>query len=145
MEIAAIDRALTDPGFFVNNDPHPLWQQLRREDPVHWTEGLVRGFWSVTRHDDIVAIFSEPNLFTSTRGLSVPSSPEMEQLTPEMMGSGQMMIMTDPRLHGAMRRAFNRLFLPRGVGRYESPGELLVQEIRRAIRNVPPRAAGRGD
>ncbi len=113
----------------MNNDPHPLWQQLRREDPVHWTQGLVRGFWSLTRYDDMVAVFSEPNLFTSTRGLIVPSSREMEQLTPETMGAGQMMIMTDPPLHVAMRRAFNRLFLPRPVGRYESPGKLLVDEI----------------
>jgi cytochrome P450 len=45
-----------------------FWQQLRREHPVHWTEGLVRPFWSVTRYDDIVAGFSEPNLFTSERG-----------------------------------------------------------------------------
>ncbi|HLW68999.1 MAG TPA: cytochrome P450 [Candidatus Binataceae bacterium] len=124
-----IDQALTDPGFFANHDPHPLWQQLRREDPIHWTAGLVRPFWSVTRYDDIVAAFSEPNLFTSSRGLIVPSSPEMEQLTPEMMGAGQAMIMTDPPLHGAMRRAFNRLFLPRPIGRYESPGEALVAEI----------------
>jgi cytochrome P450 len=124
-----IDRALTDPGFFADHDLHPLWQQLRREDPVHWTEGLVRPFWSVTRYDDIVAVFSEPDLFTSTRGIIVPSSPEMEQLTPEMTGAGQVMIMTDPPLHGAMRRAFNRLFLPRPVGRYESPGEALVGEI----------------
>jgi cytochrome P450 len=124
-----IDRALTDPAFFANHDPHPLWQQLRRDDPVHWTEGLVRPFWSITRYDDIVAAFSEPKLFTSTRGLIVPSSPEMERLTPEMMGAGQAMIMTDPPLHGAMRRGFNRLFLPRPVGRYESPGEALVGEI----------------
>jgi cytochrome P450 len=129
MDLSSIDRALTDPAFFVNNDPHPLWQQLRREDPVRWTQGLVRGFWSLTRYDDIVAVFAEPNLFTSTRGLIVPSSPEMEQVTPEMMGAGQMMIMTDPPLHVAMRRAFNRLFLPRPVGRYESPGKLLVDEI----------------
>ena len=129
MDLSLIDRALTDPAFFVNNDPHPLWRQLRREDPVHWTQGLVKGFWSLTRYDEIVAVFSEPNLFTSTRGLIIPSSPEMEQLTPEMMGSGQMMIMTDPPLHVAMRRAFNRLFLPRPVGRYESPGKLLVDEI----------------
>ena len=115
--------------FFVNNDPHPLWRQLRREDPVHWTQGLVKGFWSLTRYDEMVAVFSEPNLFTSTRGLIIPSSPEMEQLTPKMMGSGQMMIMTDPPLHVAMRRAFNRLFLPRPVGRYQSPGKLLVDEI----------------
>jgi cytochrome P450 len=124
-----IDRALTDPGFFGDHDPHPIWQQLRREDPVHWTVGLVRPFWSVTRYNDIVAVFSEPDLFTSTRGVIVPSSPQMEQLTPEMMGAGQIMIMTDPPLHGSMRRAFNRLFLPRPVGRYESPGEALVGEI----------------
>jgi cytochrome P450 len=124
-----IDRALTDPGFFADGDPHPLWRQLRREDPVHWTEGLVRPFWSITRYEDIVAAFSEPNVFTSTRGLIVPSSPEMEQLTPELMGAGQAMIMTDPPLHGAMRRGFNRLFLPRPIGRYESPGEALVGEI----------------
>jgi cytochrome P450 len=124
-----IDRALTDLQFFVDHDPHPLWQQLRREDPVHWTQGLVRPFWSVTRYDDIVAVFSEPNLFSSEGGLIVPSSPEMEALTPEMMGAGEMMIMTDPPMHGAMRRAFNRLFLPRPVGRYGSPGAALVGEI----------------
>ncbi len=124
-----IDHALTDPGFFVDNDPHPLWRQLRREDPIHWTQGIVSPFWSVTRYDDIIAAFSEPNLFSSMRGLIVPSSPEMEALTPEMQGAGQMMIMTDPPLHNAMRRAFNRLFLPRPIGKYESPGHELVAEI----------------
>lgn len=124
-----IDRNLTDPGFFVDRDPHPLWRQLRKEDPVHWTTGLVRPFWSVTRYEDIIAVFSEPNLFSSARGLILPSSREMETLTPEMMGAGQMMIMTDPPLHGAMRRAFNRLFLPRAVGRFANPGIALVHEI----------------
>jgi cytochrome P450 len=124
-----IDAALTDPAFFSDHDPHPVWRQLRREDPVHLTEGLVRPFWSITRYEDIVAVFSDPAVFTSTRGLIVPSSPEMEQFTPEMMGAGQAMIMTDPPLHGAMRRGFNRLFLPRPIGRYESLGEALVAEI----------------
>ncbi len=117
-----IDCALTDPGFFVDNDPHPLWRHLRREDPVHWTKVPSSGFWSVTRYDDIVAVFSEPALFTSTRTLVIPANREMEAMTPEMMGAGQMMIMTDPPLHGAMRRAFNRLFLPRPVGKYATPG-----------------------
>jgi cytochrome P450 len=130
-----IDRALTDPGFFADQDPHPLWRQLRREDPIHWTEGQVRPFWSITRYDDIVAAFSEPTLFTSTRGVIVPSSPAMEEMTPEMIGAGQMMIMTDPPLHGAMRRAFNRLFLPRAVGVYDDPGRRLVAEILEAVLN----------
>ena len=41
----------------------------------------------------------------------------MEQVTPQMLGAGEMMLMTDPPLHTAMRRAFNRLMLPRAIGR----------------------------
>jgi cytochrome P450 len=124
-----IDKALSDPGFFVDHDPHPLWRQLRKEDPVHWTEDLLKGFWSITRYDDIIAVTSEPALFTSAVLISVPTTPELEQLTPEMLGSGEMMLMTDPPLHAAMRRAFNRLMLPRAIGRFEVPGPQLVGEI----------------
>jgi cytochrome P450 len=124
-----IDEALSDPSFFVDHDPHPLWQQLRKEDPIHWTESLVRGFWSITRYNDIIAVISEPTVFSSAQLISLPSSLEMEQLTPEMLGSGEMMLMTDPPLHGAMRRAFNRLMLPRAIGRFEIPGPELVREI----------------
>jgi cholest-4-en-3-one 26-monooxygenase len=129
MNYAEIDNALSDPGFFVNHDPHPLWQQLRREDPIHWTQGMGRPFWSITRYDDIVAVVSQPTLFSSAYLLSIPSSPDMEQMTPAMLGSGEMMIVTDPPLHGVMRRAFNRLMLPRAVGRFELPGAHLVREI----------------
>jgi hypothetical protein len=44
-----IDHALTDPAFFVANDPHPIWKRLRHEGPIRWTQGLVSPFWSVTR------------------------------------------------------------------------------------------------
>ncbi len=124
-----IDEGLSDPGFFVDHDPHPLWKALRETDPVHWTEGSGKPFWSVTRHNDIVAVVSEPTLYSSAYLIGLPSSPEMEQVTPEMLGSGEMMLMTDPPLHGAMRRAFNRLLLPRAVGRFEVPGPELVREI----------------
>jgi cytochrome P450 len=129
MNYREIDEALNDPGFFVEHDPHPLWKKLRQEDPVHWTEGPVKGFWSVTRYEGIIAVVSEPSIFSAARLISLPSSPEMEELTPEMLGSGEMMLMTDPPLHAAMRRAFNRLMLPRAVGRFEIPGPELVREI----------------
>jgi cytochrome P450 len=129
MNHSDIDKALSDPGFFVDNDPHPLWRQLRAEDPVHWTEDLLKGFWSITRYDDVIAVTSAPSVFTSAQLISVPTTPELEQLTPEMLGSGEMMLMTDPPLHAAMRRAFNRLMLPRAIGRFEVPGPNLVREI----------------
>lgn len=129
MDIRYIDTALSDPGFFIDHDPHPLWKELRENDPIHWTQGLGKPFWSITRYDDIVAVVSEPALFSSAYLISLPSSPEMEQMTPAMLGSGEMMLMTDPPLHAAMRRAFNRLMLPRPVGRFEAPGLPLVREI----------------
>ena len=129
MNIHDIDVALSDPGFFIDHDPHPLWKYLREIDPIHWTEGLGKPFWSVTRYDDIISVVSEPKLYSSAYLIGLPSSPEMEQMTPEMLGSGEMMLMTDPPLHGAMRRGFNRLLLPRAVGRYEAPGPQLVREI----------------
>lgn len=129
MNHSDIDKALSDPGFFVDNDPHPLWRQLRTEDPVHWTKDQLKGFWSITRYEDIITVVAAPGTFTSAQLISVPTTPELEQLTPEMLGSGEMMLMTDPPLHGAMRRAFNRLMLPRAVGRFEIPGPQLVTEI----------------
>ena len=81
---------------------------------------MIPPFWSITGYQDIVSILGDPGAFSSQRGFVLPSSREMEQLTPEKMGAGQMMIMTDPPLHAAMRRAFNRLFLPRAVVRDES-------------------------
>ena len=124
-----IDAALSDPGFFVDNDPHPLWKELRENDAIHWTEGLGRPFWSITRYDDIISVVSEQTLFSSAHLIGLPSSPEMEQVTPQMLGAGEMMLMTDPPLHTAMRRAFNRLMLPRAIGRFEAPGPQLVREI----------------
>jgi cytochrome P450 len=129
MDFQEIDKSLSDPGFFVEHDPHPLWHQLRKEDPVHWTEDLLKGFWSITRYEDIIAVVSEPATFTSAQLISVPTTPELEQITPEMLGSGEMMLMTDPPMHGAMRRAFNRLMLPRAMSRFEIPGPQLVAEI----------------
>jgi cytochrome P450 len=129
MDNRYIDAALSDPGFFVDHDPHPLWKELRERDPIHWTEDSRKGFWSITRYDDIIAVVSAPALFSSAYLTSIPSSPEMEQMTPTMQGSGEMMVMTDPPLHGAMRRAFNRLMLPRAVARFEAAGAQLVREI----------------
>jgi cytochrome P450 len=129
MDHRHIDTALTDPGFFVDHDPHPLWKELRENDPIHWTDDSRKGFWSITRYQDIVAVVSEPTLFSSAYLVSLPSGPEMEDVTPAMLGSGEMMLMTDPPLHAAMRRAFNRVMLPRAVGRFEAPGLPLVREI----------------
>jgi cholest-4-en-3-one 26-monooxygenase len=89
MDYHYIDAALRDPEFFVHHDPHPLWKELRENDPIHWTEDSRKGFWSVRRYDDIVNVVSKPTLFSSAYMFALPSSPDLEQLTPAMLGSGK--------------------------------------------------------
>ena len=62
------DVDLGNPDLYVSAVPHEVFTWLRREDPVHWnpvTNG--RGFWSITRYDDIVAISKNPEVFSSAR------------------------------------------------------------------------------
>lgn len=127
-----IDYQLTDPTFYATGDTYQLWRRLRHEDPVHWTQGnLTNGFWLVTRYTDVLAVYGDPITFSSERnGMVVPASREMEQgVAPRDLGAGEMLIMIDPPLHTAMRRAFHRLFLPRAVAELEAQGRELVREI----------------
>ena len=62
------DVDLGNPDLYVSAVPHEVFTWLRREDPVHWnpvTNG--RGFWSITKYDDIVAISKNPEMFSSAR------------------------------------------------------------------------------
>src|ERR1700686_3331878 len=62
------DFDLSDPDLYVSKVPHEIFTWLRREDPVHWNpEAEGRGFWSVTKYDDIVAISKNPQIFSSAR------------------------------------------------------------------------------
>jgi cytochrome P450 len=45
----------------------PLFERLRREDPVHYCrESAFGAYWSVTRHREIVEVESQPDLFSSS-------------------------------------------------------------------------------
>ena len=62
------DVDLGNPDLYVSGVPHEVFTWLRREDPVHWnpvTNG--RGFWSITKYDDIVAVSKNPEVFSSAR------------------------------------------------------------------------------
>jgi linalool 8-monooxygenase len=68
VEMNLDDVDFRDPDLYTEGFPHELFTRLRREDPVHWSrEAGGRGFWCITRYDDIVAISKNPRLFSSAR------------------------------------------------------------------------------
>ena len=54
---ALSDIDLTDLETFVDRTPHDWFKRLRDEAPCYWQpEAGGRGFWSVTRYEDILAL-----------------------------------------------------------------------------------------
>ncbi len=131
VEFESIDAELTDPNFHANGDPYPLWRLLRAEDPVHWTQGRLRqGFWSITRMEDCRAVFRDAIVFSSQRGgIALPNTPDMEELAPDEVGSGEHILYIDPPRHAPIRKAFAGPLLRHRVGRLEERGRRLVEEL----------------
>ena len=66
MNPATVD--LKNPDLYLEGIPHEVFTYLRHNDPVHWNpEADGRGFWSVTRYDDIVTVSKQPEIFSSDR------------------------------------------------------------------------------
>ena len=55
---------------FANGAPYNTFARLRREDPCHWSDfALGKGYWSITRHEDIVKMIRDTETFSSARGI----------------------------------------------------------------------------
>src|SRR4051794_16067290 len=107
---------LADPDTFVAGPPYELFARLRAGEPVAWTpeEPPHHGFWSVTRHADIVATSRDWQTFSSARGVS------LEELDDEQLVHRTSLIDTDPPRHTALRRLVAPMFGPKVVNGYET-------------------------
>ena len=62
------------PDYFSTGEWERVFARLRDEDPVHYTADSPFGpFWSVTRFEDIVAIDTNHQQFSSARGIIIDS------------------------------------------------------------------------
>ena len=63
--IEALNPAQAD--LFVNDAHWAVFDRLRKEAPVHWTPrgDEYDGFWSVTRYQDIMAVDTNHEVFSS--------------------------------------------------------------------------------
>ena len=112
----ALAAPLADPDTFLEGPPWELFRELRDHEPVAWTPEPEphHGFWSVTRHADIVAVSRDWQSFTSSRGVS------LEELGDDQLAHRTSLIDTDPPAHGRLRRIVAGQFLPRVVNGYEA-------------------------
>jgi cytochrome P450 len=87
----------SDPNLFVQDKVLGYFERLRREDPVHFVESRDYGpYWSITRHDDIVAVETDPLTFSSKPAVTIADADEDFPLP--------MFIAMDPPQHEIQRK-----------------------------------------
>lgn len=116
---------LSDHDAFVDAVPHAAFARLRHEDPVHWNpEPEGRGFWAVTRYDDIRFVHRNTQLFSSETG-----GTSLEDIDPENLEARKSMIDMDPPRHNELRALVNRRFTPRAIGAWEERVRVVARDV----------------
>jgi cytochrome P450 len=120
----AID--LSDHDAFVDHVPHEWFGELRRNDPVHWNDepGGGRGFWAVTRYDDIRHVHRDVETFSSELG-----GTSLEDLDEEQVKARKSMLDMDPPRHDELRGLIARRFTPRAVHVWEDQVRTVVNQV----------------
>jgi cytochrome P450 len=140
MTLGASQVDLSDPAFWERTraERDEAFALLRRERPVSWHEaprlgrparrGAPRGYWAVTRHEDVVAVSRDPETFCAGRGTMM-----FDNLSPEDEYAYSGFLSTDAPRHASLRRLVNRAFTPRAMRTIERQ---IQEQARRAIARV---------
>jgi linalool 8-monooxygenase len=110
---------LKNPDLYREGIPHQVFARLRREAPVVWNpEENGRGFWAVTRYEDIVAVSKNPKVFSSAREHGGHRMFDENVVGVAGVGADKTeapMISMDPPEHNLYRRMVSQGFAPRRV------------------------------
>ena len=107
---------LTSPETFRGGMPRETFKYLREQAPVYWHEDPAqgRGFWAITRHQDLDFVSKNPQLFSSELETCF-----LHQQDPEMLAMMRLLIINmDPPKHLKYRRIVRNAFTPRKVDSY---------------------------
>jgi len=115
---------ITSHDTYLDDFPHATFARLRADDPVSWTtEEDGSGFWSVTRHADVIEASRDYNRFTASRGIRI------ERMVPDELEARRSMMEFDPPDHTRLRRLVQPGFTPKVTATYEAAFRKLVGAV----------------
>jgi cytochrome P450 len=116
------------PALFRDDAHWPYFERLRAEDPVHWCPDSEYGpYWSVTRYNDIMAVDTNHQAFSSEGGITIFNQDQGEGPLP-------MFIAMDPPRHDEQRKTVSPAVSPMNLQRLEP----LIRERAAAILDSLP-------
>lgn len=105
--------------------PGATFERMRREDPMAWSEMANgdKGFWSVTRHADLIELNRQADLLSSARGI------RMEDQSEEEYEARKTFQETDAPQHRAFRALVSKAFAKNTVAQFEDRIRAIVTDL----------------
>jgi cytochrome P450 len=106
---------LLDYDLFADHEPWEVFDLLQREAPVYFhPEPDGRGFWALTKYDDVLAVLRDSKTFSSEIG----GAATIEDMPEDVLDARRNFLELDPPKHGRYRRLISTQFTPGAVARY---------------------------
>jgi len=119
------------PDRFQSNTIWPYFERLRKEDPVHYTpESLYGPYWSITKYNDIMAIDTNHQVFSSEAtmgGITLIGNHGDPDPLP-------MFIAMDPPKHDVQRKTVNPVVSPANL---ETLGPIIRERAAAILDSLP--------
>jgi len=101
------------PALFAADAHWPMFERLRAEDPVHYTAESEHGpYWSITKYNDIMAVDTNHQVFSSEGGITIAEQTQGDGPLP-------MFIAMDPPKHDVQRKTVSPAVSPLNLQRLE--------------------------
>lgn len=125
LDLGAADADITDPDAYRAGVPYATFERLRNDDPVSWWDEHDggRGFWAVTRYDDLLRVSRDVDVFSSAQGVT------LEEIEGDDFEARRNMLEYDPPEHTRYRRLVSKPFSRREVYAYEHAIRLLARSV----------------
>lgn len=132
--MTALDDQLVNPATFTDETSlHALWADLRRDDPVHWTEPVgYRPFWSISKHADIMEIERQHELFINDPRTTLATIQQEEDIKTFTGGSHiliRSLVQMDNPDHMVFRKLTQGWFMPPNLKKLQAGLADLAKEF----------------
>ncbi|MFT5163589.1 MAG: pimeloyl-[acyl-carrier protein] synthase [Alteromonadaceae bacterium] len=102
---------LLDPE--VLRKPYSTYEQLRREEPVYWSEEIKH--WVITRYEDVTSVLRNYKQFSNKRAHTVILEEHRALMNPFIDKLAMWMSFTDPKEHTQVRSLMNEFFTAKKI------------------------------
>lgn len=115
---------LSSQDAFQEGAPYVTFERMRQEEPIAWCEEADgKGFWSVTRHEDVLRLNKDFKALSSAKGIRMEDQSEDEYEARKTFQE------TDPPQHTHIRMLLNEAFSRKKIADFEDQIRTITAEL----------------